>query len=67
MLRMDFERLALDLVQKYPTGYDSDNWRIKYDLIDKEYFIRWTNGVMDRGHREHKCYYKDGKFIYYNQ
>lgn len=65
MNKQDFEAKAVALTSKFPEGYDDANWRVKYDLIDKEYFIRWTNGVMDRGHRELKCHYKDGKFIYY--
>lgn len=65
MHRSQFEKEALMLVNQFPQGYDDDRWRIKYDLIDGEYFIRWTNGVMGRGHQEHACYYKDGEFIYH--
>ena len=65
MHRSQFEMEALALIHKFPEGYDDANWRIKYDLIDGEYFIRWTNCIMDRGHREHTCFYKNGKFIFY--
>ncbi len=65
MLRNQFELEARALINRHPHGYDDANWRIKYDLIDGEYFIRWSNGIMDRGHREHKCHFKNGKFIYY--
>lgn len=65
MNKQEFEEKVVALTSKFPEGFDDTHWHIKYDLIDGEYFIRWTNGVMDRGHRELKCHYKDGEFIYY--
>lgn len=65
MDRSQFEYEARTLVERNPQGYDDHSWRIKYDVIDDEYFIRWTNGMMDRRHQEWVCYYKDGEFIYY--
>jgi hypothetical protein len=65
MLRGQFEKKALELLEMYPEGYDDLNWHIKYDLIDAEYIIRWTNGFMDRRRKEERCFYKNGEFIYY--
>lgn len=65
MLRGQFQKEAVALINSHPQGYDDVNWRIKYDLIDGEYFVRWSNGIMGRGHKEWTCYYKNGEFIFY--
>lgn len=65
MHRSQFEANAHLLVIRHPLGYDDANWRIKYDSIDEEYFIRWTNGIMDTGHKEWACYLKNGRFFYH--
>lgn len=65
MHRSQFEKEVVMLVAQFPDGYDNDYWRIKYDLIDREYFVRWSNGIMGAGHKEHACWYKNDKFIYY--
>lgn len=65
MNRQQFEANAHLLVIRHPLGYEDGRWRIKYDATDEEYFIRWTNGVMDAGHREWACYLKNGRFKYH--
>lgn len=65
MLRGQFEKETRMLVRQFPDGYDDMHWRIKYDLIDGEYFVRWSNGIMGRGHKEWTCYFKNDEFIFY--
>jgi hypothetical protein len=65
MNRQQFENEARLLINRSPAGYNDFHWRIKYDDIDREYFIRWTNGIMDKRHSEFTCFFKNDEFIYY--
>jgi hypothetical protein len=63
MNRIEFERRARVLLSANPVGYTDENWVIKY--YDDEYWIRWSNGLLDRKHMEMVCWFKDNTFHYY--
>ena len=55
---------AVALITNFPTGYVDTNWTIRFIPEDDEYYVRWSNCIMDRGHREASAYYKNNKFNY---
>jgi hypothetical protein len=62
MDRKQFEFEFLNILRNHPEGYVDAHWVIKYDLIDREYYIRWTNGRVDRKNLRFRAFFKDGRF-----
>ena len=59
-----FECEFMNILRIHPEGYEDGHWTIKYDVTDREYYVRWSNGLMDHRHRQFRAYFKDGKFNY---
>lgn len=49
----------------YPERYEDRNWIVKFNEVDGEYYIRWTNGLMNYKRKEIACYFKNGEFNYH--
>jgi len=62
MDRKQFELEALHIITNRPEGYVDAHWTIKYDVIDREYYVRWKNGHVNQYFRDFRAYFKDGIF-----
>jgi len=62
MDKKQFELECMHIILSHPEGYVDKHWIIKYDLIDREYYVRWNNGLHNQSYREFRAYFKDGLF-----
>lgn len=65
MNRSQFENEVKDIVSLYPSRFEDKNWIVKFNEMDGDYYVRWTNGFTNYKRKELACYYRNGEFIYY--
>ena len=65
MNRSQFENEVKDILAVYPERYEDRNWIVKFNDIDGEYYIRWTNGFTNYKRKEIACYLKNNIFKYH--
>jgi hypothetical protein len=62
-----FEETGLYLIERFKAldfSEASDHWTIKFNEADNEWYVRWSNGLMDSRHREIRAFVWRGKFYY---
>jgi hypothetical protein len=62
LTKSEFEATALFMIERSPYGFEDDRWTVH--TSDDEFYVRWSNGLMDRRHREFRAYVREGKFYY---
>jgi hypothetical protein len=67
LTRQTFEQTAMYLIERFKAldfSEASDHWTIKFNEADCEWYVRWTNGLMDHQHRERRAFVRDDAFYY---